>query len=150
MAARLVSSISTILHERGCPSRYFLTVFLDSPTSTASTTRPLALNSLWTSSTRDSSRRQYGHQVVQNCSRTTFPLTDSLLNFSPSSVFAVNRGAGSRSEPAHAQIAIKAKALNSSLWKVAFGARMKRNIPHPRYWLPAAVIPNLFQTPSRP
>src|SRR6266849_7874267 len=35
MAARLVSSMYTILQVRGCCSRYFLTVFLDSPTSMA-------------------------------------------------------------------------------------------------------------------
>src|SRR5258707_12050455 len=56
---------------------------------------------------KPASSKQYTHQVVQNSSRTTLPLTDSLLNFSPSSVRALNRGAGSLVfGPANAESAV--------------------------------------------
>src|ERR1700704_4507255 len=84
MAARLVSPVNTIRHLRGCSFKYSSTFFLDSATSTASTINPLSENSLVMSFTSDSSLLQYGHQVVQNWNRTTFPFTDSLLNCSPS------------------------------------------------------------------
>src|SRR5437762_7628115 len=101
MAARLVSSIMTILQSRGCCSRYFLTFFLDSPTSMARRISPLGASSLPTLSTKAASSAQKPHQVVQNSSRTTLPLMDSLLNFSPVVVVAEKCGAGSLSlEPA--------------------------------------------------
>src|SRR5438270_7427901 len=100
IAARLVSSVNTMRHARGFSSRYFLTLFFDSFTSMASTTRPFGANSLSMSSTISCSPRQYWHHVAQNCSRTTFPLRESLLNFSPLSVLAENRGAGSRASEA--------------------------------------------------
>src|SRR5215470_13251162 len=103
MAARLVSSINTILQSRGCCSRYFLTVFLDSPTSIARRTRPLGASSLPILSTNAASSAQKPHQVVQNSRRTTLPLIESLENFSPEVVVALKRGAGSLSlEPAAA------------------------------------------------
>src|SRR6266849_6285120 len=95
MAAKLVSSVSTILQLRGCSSRYFLTVFLDSPTLTASTMRSLPANSRLILSTKGASTAQKLHHVVQNSKRTTFPLIEALENFSPSVVVALKRGAGS-------------------------------------------------------
>src|SRR3979411_1352298 len=95
IAARFVSSVRTMREVRGCWSRYFLTVFLDSATSTARTINPLSPNSFLTLSTNPDSSKQYTHHVVQNSSRTTFPLTDSFVNFSPSIVLALNRGAAS-------------------------------------------------------
>src|SRR5438477_4543440 len=97
MAARLVSSIMTILQLRGCCSRYFLTVFLDSPTSMARRIRPLLASSWPILSTKAASSAQKPHQVVQNSRRTTLPLMFSLLNFSPVVVVALKRGAGSLS-----------------------------------------------------
>src|SRR4030088_2051259 len=97
MAARLVSSIMTILQLRGCCSRYFLTVFLDSPTSMARRMRPLSASSWPILSTKVASSAQKPHQVVQNSRRTTLPLMDSLVNFSPVVVVALKRGAGSLS-----------------------------------------------------
>src|SRR5271166_2604482 len=81
---------------RGFCSRYLFTVFFDSFTSTASTTSPWSRNSLSKLSTSGCSRRQYGHHVVQNCSRATWPFSESLVNFSPAVVLALKRGAGSR------------------------------------------------------
>src|SRR5689334_10244333 len=46
-------------------------------------------------STKPASCRQKPHQVVQNSSSTTLPFKESLLNFSPRVVVALNRGAGS-------------------------------------------------------
>src|SRR5258708_3183607 len=104
MAARLVSSIMTILQLRGCCSRYFLTVFLDSPTLMARRTRPLPASSWPILSTKAASSAQKPHQVVQNSRRTTLPLMESLENFSPVVVMALKRGAGSLSlGPASAQ-----------------------------------------------
>src|SRR5258708_10115 len=80
---------------RGCWSRYFLTVFLDSPTSTARTITPFSRYSWLILSTKPASSRQNPHQVVQNSKRTTFPLTEMFVNFSPSVVLALNRGPGS-------------------------------------------------------
>src|SRR5437588_7052686 len=97
MAARLVSSIMTILQLRGCCSRYFLTVFLDSPTSMARRIKPLPARSWPILSTKAASSAQKPHQVVQNSRRTTLPLMVSLLNFSPVVVVALKRGAGSLS-----------------------------------------------------
>src|SRR5229473_2724137 len=82
MAARLVSSIMTILQLRGCCSRYFLTVFLDSPTLMARRTRPLPASSWPILSTKAASSAQKPHQVVQNSRRTTLPLMESLEKFS--------------------------------------------------------------------
>ena len=87
-----MSSISTILQERGESFRYFLTFFFGSPTSTAITISPLSLNSSLMFSTEGWSRRQYGHHVVQNCTRNTFPLTVSFVYLSPSRVFAQKFG----------------------------------------------------------
>src|SRR5512146_879453 len=102
--------------ERGCSARYFLTVFFDSPTSIASTTRPLLAYSWSRSSRIDSSLRQYGHHVAQNSSSTTLPLTDAFVKVSPVIVFAVNRGASSgRSEPAKAQMAMSATAMDKTV-----------------------------------
>src|ERR1700731_3369375 len=95
MAARLVSSVRTTLTLRGCRSRYFFTVFLDSPTLTASTRRSLPANSWLILSTKGASTAQKEHQVVQNSRRTTLPLMETLENFSPSVVVALKRGAGS-------------------------------------------------------
>src|SRR5215467_14318985 len=101
MAARLVSSIITILQSRGCCSRYFLTVFLDSPTSIARRIRPLGASSLPILSTKAASSAQKLHQVVQNSKSATLPLIDALVNFSPVVVVAEKWGAGSLSlEPA--------------------------------------------------
>src|SRR5204862_2366908 len=97
MAARLVSSIITILQLRGCCSRYFLTVFLDSPTSMARRIKPLPARSWPILSTKAASSAQKPHQVVQYSRRTTLPLMVSLLNFSPVVVVALKRGAGSLS-----------------------------------------------------
>src|SRR5712691_5602301 len=97
MAARLVSSIMTILQLRGCCSRYFLTVFLDSPTLTARRISPLSASSRPILSTKAASSAQKPHQVVQNSRSTTLPLMDSLVNFSPVVVVALKRGAGSLS-----------------------------------------------------
>src|SRR5213594_4157151 len=87
----------TILQLRGCCSRYFLTVFLDSPTSMARRMRPLTASSWPILSTKAASSAQKPHQVVQNSRRTTLPLMFSLLNFSPVVVVALKRGAGSLS-----------------------------------------------------
>src|SRR5437660_6648205 len=114
MAARLVSSIMTILQLRGCCSRYFLTVFLDSPTSMARRMRPLPASSWPILSTNAASSAQKPHQVVQNSSRTTLPLMVSLLNFSPVVVIALNRGAGSLSlgeASAHTEARIKRQGI---------------------------------------
>src|SRR5258708_8888317 len=97
MAARLVSAIMTILQLRGCCSRYFLTVFLDSPTSMARRMRPLLASSRPILSTKAASSAQKPHQVVQNSRRTTLPLMESLVNFSPVVVMALKCGAGSLS-----------------------------------------------------
>src|SRR6266568_1922591 len=97
MAARLVSSIMTILQLRGCCSRYFLTVFLDSPTLMASKMSPLSASSWPILSTKAASSAQKPHQVVQNSSRATLPLMESLVNFSPVVVVALKRGADSLS-----------------------------------------------------
>src|SRR5206468_11576913 len=96
-AARLVSSIMTILQLRGCCSRYFLTVFLDSPTLIARRRRPLPASSWPILSTKAASSAQKPHQVVQNSKRTTLPLMESLVNFSPVVVMALKCGAGSLS-----------------------------------------------------
>src|SRR6267378_5144432 len=110
MAARLVSSIMTILQLRGCCSRYFLTVFLDSPTSMASKIRPLSASSWPILSTKAASSAQKPHQVVQNSRRTTLPLMVSLVNFSPVVVMALKCGAGSLSlRPASAQTAARSR-----------------------------------------
>src|SRR5258705_4141561 len=95
MAARLVSSIMTILQLRGCCSRYFLTVFLDSPTLMARRMRPFAASSWPILSTKAASSAQKLHQVVQNSRRTTLPLMESLENFSPVVVMALKCRAGS-------------------------------------------------------
>src|SRR5260370_24881646 len=97
MAARLVSSMKTILQLRGCWSRYFLTVFLDSPTSMARRINPLAASSWPILSTKEASSAQKPHQVVQNSRRTTLPLMVSLVNFSPVVGMGLKRGAGSLS-----------------------------------------------------
>src|ERR1700738_2667811 len=100
---------------RRCWSRYFLTVFLDSATSTARTINPLSPNSLLTLSTNPDSSKQYTHHVVQNSSRTTFPLTESFVNFSPSIVLALNRGARSLVfGPANTEIAEAKKNQRSA------------------------------------
>src|SRR5215469_11282598 len=96
MAARFVSSVSTMRVARGLTARYLFTVFFDSPTLTVRTSRPLSLYSLFSLSTMGASSKQYGHQVVQNSSSTTLPLTDSFVNFSPVVVLVLNRGARSR------------------------------------------------------
>src|SRR5438445_13324440 len=93
----------TILQLRGCCSRYFLTVFLYSPTSMARRIKPLPARSWTILSTKAASSAQKPHQVVQNSRRTTLPLMFSLLNFSPDVVVALKRGAGSLSfRPANA------------------------------------------------
>src|SRR5712692_275617 len=108
MAARLVSSIMTSLQLRGCRSRYFLTVFLDSPTLMARRRRPLGASSWPILSTKAASSAQKPHQVVQNSMRTTLPLMDALVNFSPVVVVALKREAGSLSlEAAKAQRAAR-------------------------------------------
>jgi len=58
IAARLVSSINTMGQERGCSSRYFFTVFLDSPTSTAQHDQSFILNSCASWSTNGASPTQ--------------------------------------------------------------------------------------------
>src|SRR2546425_9367197 len=114
MAARLVFSMRTILQSRGCWSRYFLTVFLDSPTSMARRTRPLGESSRPILSTKAASSAQKPHQVVQNSRRTTLPLMVSFVNFSPVVVMALKRGAGSLSlGPARAQREAKSKVQES-------------------------------------
>src|SRR3979490_3007767 len=114
MAARLVSSIMTILQLRGCCSRYFLTIFLDSPTSIARRISPLTANSWPILSTKAASSAPKPHQVVQNSRRTTLPLMESLVNFSPVVVVALKRGAGSLSfGPARAQIEARSKVQES-------------------------------------
>src|SRR5579864_8984878 len=124
MAARFVSSVSTMRQARGCCSRYFLTVFFDSATSIASTISPLPTNSLSIFSTSASSFRQYEHQVVQNSSKTTLPFTDSLLKLSPARVFARKRGAGSfSSSPAKAHTAVRSNTTSAQCLLV----RMARN-----------------------
>src|SRR5215471_2711539 len=95
MAARFVSSVITTRQVRGCASRYFFTVFFDSPTLIASTVSPLSENSCESFSTSGASSSQKWHQVVQNSSRTTLPLIEALSNLSPSRLRALNRGAGS-------------------------------------------------------
>src|SRR5579863_2064829 len=80
---------------RRCSSRYFFTVFLDSPTLIVRTISPLPPYSRLILSTNGASTKQYGHHVVQNSSRTTLPLVVSFVNFSPSMVLALKRGAGS-------------------------------------------------------
>src|SRR5258708_17525571 len=95
MAARLVSSVRTTRVLRGCWSRYFLTVFFDSPTLMVSTTRPLAENSSFNCSTSGASWRQYPHHVVQNSRSTTLPLRELLLKLSPVVVVALKFGAAS-------------------------------------------------------
>src|SRR6266699_3603636 len=97
MAARLVSSIMTSLQLRGCCSRYFLTVFLDSPTLMARRISPLSASSWPILSTKAASSAQKPHQVVQNSRSTTLPFMDWLVNFSPVVVVALKRGAGSLS-----------------------------------------------------
>src|SRR5215831_9532769 len=115
MAARFVSSIITILQLRGCCSRYFLTVFLDSPTSMARRIKPLGESSLPILSTKAASSAQKPHQVVQNSKRTTLPLVDSLVNFSPVVVVAEKWGAGSLSlEPAASPMAEVSRAAESA------------------------------------
>src|SRR5258708_5736009 len=110
MAARLVSSIMTILQLRGCNSRYFLTVFLDSPTLMARRMRPFAASSWPILSTKAASSAQKLHQVVQNSRRTTLPLMESLENFSPVVVMALKCGAGSLFlRPASAQTAARSR-----------------------------------------
>src|SRR5713226_5626604 len=110
MAARLVSSIMTILQLRGCCSRYFLTVFLDSPTLMARRMRPFAASSWPILSTKAASSAQKPHQVVQNSRRTTLPLMESLENFSPVVVMALKCGAGSLSlGTARAQTAARSR-----------------------------------------
>src|SRR6266853_1778628 len=110
MAARLVSSIMTILQLRGCCSRYFLTDFLDSPTLMARRMRPFAASSWPILSTKAASSAQKPHQVVQNSRRTTLPLMESLVNFSPVVVMALKWGAGSLSlGPARVQTAAKSR-----------------------------------------
>src|SRR5262249_3580855 len=50
------------------------------------------------------------HHVVQNSRRTTFPLTESFENLSPSVVLAVNRGARSLARgPARVQAEVSSK-----------------------------------------
>src|SRR5882724_6200146 len=80
---------------RGYCSRYFLTVFLDSPTLTASTIRSLSLYWWLIFSTNGASALQKPHQVVQNSTRTTLPLIEALEKVSPLVDLAVKRGAGS-------------------------------------------------------
>src|ERR1022692_3576272 len=81
------------------------------------------------SSTSEASFSQYLHQVVQNSNRTTLPLTDALLNWSPAVVLARKRGAGCPvSSPAKAQRAISASAMGTRLRRVRVGAPMRRNI----------------------
>src|SRR2546430_3368006 len=130
MAARLVSSIMTSLQLRGCCSRYFLTVFLDSPTSMARRISPLPASSWPILSTKAASSAQKPHQVVQNSRRTTLPLMESLVNFSPVVVVALKRGAGSLSlGPTRAQIEArnnvqerdrKSTRLNSSHSQISY------------------------------
>src|SRR5256712_4889506 len=125
MAARLVFSMRTILQSRGCWSRYFLTVFLDSPTSMARRTRPLGESSRPILSTKAASSAQKPHQVVQNSRRTTLPLMESLVNFSPVVVMALKRGAGSLSfGPARAQTAARIRTEKIAARNEMFFAAM--------------------------
>src|SRR6266478_595378 len=125
MAARLVFSIMTILQLRGCCSRYFLTVVLDSPTLMARRTRPFAASSWPILSTKAASSAQKPHQVVQNSRRTTLPLMESLENFSPVVVMALKRGAGSLSlVAASAQTAARSKTEKIAARKEMFFAAM--------------------------
>src|SRR6266478_7469472 len=80
---------------RGYCSRYFLTVFLDSPTLTASTIRSLSVYWWLIFSTNGASALQKPHQVVQNSRRTTLPLIEELEKVSPLVALALKRGAGS-------------------------------------------------------
>src|SRR6267154_4723680 len=115
---------------RGCWSRYFLTVFFDSPTSTASTTSPLSAYSRFTLSTYGASSWQNPHHVAQNSSRTTFPLIESFVNFSPSIVLALNRGAGSLAlGPAHTQTAARRNTLAKLPVQMSFFASIRGNVP---------------------
>src|SRR5260221_1895627 len=82
MAERLVSSIMTSLQLRGCCSRYFLTVFLDSPTSMARRMRPLPASSWPILSTKAASSAQKPHQVVQNSRRRSEEHTSELQSHS--------------------------------------------------------------------
>src|SRR5882724_635327 len=95
MAARLVSSVRTMRQVRGFWSRYFLTVFLDSPTLMARTMKSFSVYSWLIFSTNGASARQYPHQVVQNSSRTTLPLMEAFEKDSPEVDLALKRGAGS-------------------------------------------------------
>src|SRR5260370_3361212 len=132
MAARLVSSIMTSLQLRGCRSRYFLTVFLDSPTLMARRRRPLGASSWPILSTKAASSAQNPHQVVQNSRRTTLPLMESLVNFSPVVVVALKRGAGSLSlEAAKAQRAARSNVQARVIRPGRVGA-MIRGIYHRR------------------
>src|SRR5216683_6321687 len=125
MAARLVSSIMTSLQLRGCCSRYFLTVFLDSPTLMARRMRPLPASSWPILSTKAASSAQKPHQVVQNSRRTTLPLMVSLENFSPVVVVALKRGAGSLSfGPARAQTAARTRTERIAARNEMFFAAM--------------------------
>src|SRR5258705_10379250 len=95
MAARLVPSVRTMRQVRGFWSRYFLTVFLDSPTLMARTMKSFSMYSWLIFSTSGASGRQYPHQVVQNSSRTTLPLMETFEKDSPEVDLALKRGAGS-------------------------------------------------------
>src|SRR6266436_7906774 len=95
IAARLVSSVRTMRQVRGYCSKYFLTVFLDSPTLTASTIRSLSVYWWLIFSTNGASTLQKPHQVVQNSRRTTLPLMEALEKVSPVVDLALKRGAGS-------------------------------------------------------
>src|ERR1700719_560609 len=95
---------------RGYCCKYFLTVFLDSPTLTASTIRSLSVYWWLILSTNGASALQKPHQVVQNSRRTTLPLTETLEKVSPVVALALKRGAGSfclvlAAKTAHAQSA---------------------------------------------
>ena len=68
----------TILQSLGCCSRYFLTVFLDSPTSIARRRRPLAASSLPILATKAASSAQKPHQVVQNFEERDFAFDGSV------------------------------------------------------------------------
>ena len=78
----------------------FLDRFLRFSTAMARTLKPLLRNCLSIFSTNAFSSRQYGHHVVQNSSRTTFPFTDA-------SVFRRKRGVWLSSSPAKATTANK-------------------------------------------
>src|SRR5215831_8833816 len=83
-------------------------------------------------STKPASLRQKVHQVVQNSNSTTLPFTDSLLNFSPLVVVALNRGAGSlalalpSAGPAVVQSREEASKPTSTVRRM-FGVLMERN-----------------------